>query len=830
VDAHGVITLWNSAAERAYGYSAQEIVGRRLAILWPGSAAVEPEEPWDRFRSGGSMLSRPTRMRHRDGHGVPVSLSLYQVKDEAGTLVGTTLVAHELDASARPDVDRGGAASQQAVLTQAPSASMLLAFDTTGTIALAQGETEAREGSIVGSSVYDVLAWIPDARASVMHALSGTESDTSGSFAGRSLRFDFRATYNADGQIIGGTVSVLDLTEQRAAEESLHAYEARFDALLRHSFDAVIVIGADAVINDVYVGGGRAFGFTREDMLGRVGWEFIHPDDHGLVAAAWERALTVRGPQPPIEFRMLMSDDTWGWAEEVISNVLDDPAVGSLVINIRDITQRHRAEEALIESEQRYRRAVHSSPDAIAIVDGRGNVSLANPNLGTLLGCDANELVGRKYDALGLPEPANHDGDTPAAYHSRDGSVRWLEVTSAPLHHSADGLHEHLIWIHDVTDRRALQDRLVEAERMEAIGRFAGGAVHDFNNVLQVIRGQTDLLGHSVPMGTDAEQDVAGLSEAVEQAVGLVGQLMAFAKGQTLDPVDVDLNRRLERLQDFCRRLLPPRIVLDLVPASGATLVHVDPTQLDRVVVNLVTNARDATEGDGRIVIETHVGVMLDAKAPAVGFSVTDSGCGMSADVVARCFEPFFTTKVHGLGTGLGLSTSYGIVQQSGGSMHVQSSEGQGTRVTILLPLSTTTEPSRQSDSLEQAPRAPQDVTILVVDDDPGVRLFAQQVLSDVGYSVVSADSAETADTVLETLGHPVDILLTDVHMPGENGFDLARRLHARGVVMRPSILMSGFTVDLTAGDSSGVHPLPLPKPFGATELLVRVSQSLGRS
>jgi PAS domain S-box-containing protein len=710
-DPDALISTWNLAAERMYGYSADEAVGQPVTILFPPDLVAEFKRIQTTLRGGGQIRALRTRRRHKDGFDVPVSLNVYPVFDNGGKFKGSASVAQ-------------------------------------------------------------------------------------------------------------------DLTALVAAEHSALTREARFDALLRHRFDAVISMGADGRILDAYFGGPKAFGYALEEMVGRAGWDFVHTEDRPMVTKTWEHALGVSGPQAPVEFRMHLANGSWGWAEAVISNALDDEAVEAMVINIRDVTLRRHAEESQAASEQRYRQAVEGSPDAIAIVDGNGRVSLANPSLGLLLGRDAHDLVDSSYSELGLPDPLGRAAAAPFPYASRSGAMRWLEVSSTPLVRSEGEEAERLIWIHDVTDGIALQERLVETERLEALGRFAGGVVHDFNNVLQVIRGQSELLSGSIPPGIDAYDDVEGLDEAVGRAVGLVDQLVAFARGQVLEPVTIDLNQRLSGLLDFCRRLLPQEIQLELALADGDTTVYVDPAQFDRVVVNLVLNGRDAIAGPGRITIETRPGSMPeDVTTDAVVLRIADTGCGMEPEVAARCLEPFFTTKGPGVGTGLGLSTGYGIIQQSGGSMQVDSAPGNGTAMTIALPKATASI-AAEFTPLTSAGLSVTDATVLVVDDDPTVRSFAVRVLSEAGHQVISAGSAESAIAMATEMPHPVDLLLTDVHMPGLNGVDLARRMLDLGLVRRV-VLMSGIAVNNS--DEARAYQL-LRKPISPADLLIHVNEALRRS
>jgi nitrogen-specific signal transduction histidine kinase/CheY-like chemotaxis protein len=394
--------------------------------------------------------------------------------------------------------------------------------------------------------------------------------------------------------------------------------------------------------------------------------------------------------------------------------------------------------------------------------------------------------------------------------------------------------------VHDLegslAELRRTQEQLVHAQKMEAIGRLAGGISHDFNNLLTVISGYADLLSESIASEPAALADLGEIRGAIKRAAALTGRLLAFSRKQILRPEVFDLNDVVAASEKLLRPLIGEDIelVVALTPSPG--FIRADPYQVEQVIVNLAVNARDAMPSGGRLVLET-AAVELSPDDPAVGpdlgqgswvvLTVRDSGHGMSDEVKSRLFEPFFTTKENGKGTGLGLSTVYGIVSQTGGAIRVASEVDRGTVFTIYLPR--VSGSAVLSAGHETAPRRRLGAgTVLVVEDEQTVRDLAVRILANAGYRVFGAPSPQEAIRIAEGTGGPLDLLLTDVVMPGGiNGVDLANRL----VVTRPRLevlYMSGYTEEaaIRFGVPRGEARF-LAKPFLPDDLLARVADLL---
>jgi len=394
----------------------------------------------------------------------------------------------------------------------------------------------------------------------------------------------------------------------------------------------------------------------------------------------------------------------------------------------------------------------------------------------------------------------------------------------------------HLAEQSSETRRRALEDQLQQAQKMEAVGRLAGGVAHDFNNLLTAISGYGELLLDATGPADPRRADVEEILRAAERAADLTRQLLAFSRRQVLQAKVIDLNAAVVEAQSLLARVIGEDVAVRTTLAPGLPPVRVDPVQVTQVLLNLALNARDAMPGGGTLSIETGAAVLDEAYArghpevspgPHVMLAVTDTGCGMDADTLSHAFEPFFTTKPVGQGTGLGLATVFGIVAQSGGTVWVYSEPGLGTTFKVYLPavgVPVTTAPSRQ---ITAAPRRAEAETILLAEDDAGVRALVERQLSRAGYRVLAADGPEAAEAAARSCPGPIHLLVSDVVMPGRSGPGLAESVRSARPEMRV-LFMSGYPRDsIGHGGSIDEGVAFITKPFAGDALLRAVRDVL---
>ena len=512
------------------------------------------------------------------------------------------------------------------------------------------------------------------------------------------------------------------------------------------------------------------------------------------------------------------------------------------------MSEQRRAERALRDSEERYRCLVEVSPDAIFITKHNRIVFINRTGM-ALLGATASEqIMGRSAFDFLHPEhdPAMNQRIRHALESGRriplleckmlrlDGTMIDVELVGSPL--TDQGSPTIQVVVRNITDRRELEEQVRQSQKMDAVGQLAGGVAHDFNNMLLIIGGFSDLLANDPGLTEDQRSSVEQIRQASNRAGRLTTQLLAFSRRQVLQPKVVSLDKLVGNLEPMLRTLVGESIEYLCVSDQLHGCVKADPGQIEQTVINLVVNARDAMPQGGRLTISTdNVDLQeetirkdhLDAKpGPHIRLVVSDTGVGMDVDTMTRIYEPFFTTKPKGKGTGLGLSTVYGIVRQSGGCIHVNSSVGQGTTFSLYFPrVEGVVEPT--GDEGNQGSTVAGSETILVAEDEPGVRALVSHTLRQHGYTVLEASHGAEALVISERHKNAIHLLLTDVVMPQLNGRELAERLVAKLPELQV-LYMSGYTDDavlrrgLIAADTNFLH-----KPFTTGVLASRVRQVL---
>ncbi|HSN91137.1 MAG TPA: PAS domain S-box protein [Anaeromyxobacteraceae bacterium] len=590
----------------------------------------------------------------------------------------------------------------------------------------------------------------------------------------------------------------------------------------------------------------RVLGWSSSDVAHPGAWaEKVHPDDRAAAVAGRARALTEG--QVIQEYRFRHRDGSWRWIRDQLRRVRDEGGRPAVVGALSDVTEQRRVEQRLRESDERFRALIERSTELIIVFDRRGAISFASPSSADVLGFAPEDLVGTSHlgwvhpddaprvaaEFLALAKLPGVSRRTAFRVRHRDGRWRHLEAEARNLLHlpAVAGIVTNS---RDVTEQRRFEEQVHQTQRLESVGRLAGGVAHDFNNLLVAILGYAEFLEQDIRAGHPSLEDVAEIRSAGERARDLTLQLLAVARRQMVAPRVIDLNEVIRDAERLLRRVLGEDVDLAVAPAPGLWRVKADPAQIQQVVLNLAVNARDAMPRGGKLTLET-ANVELDERyagthpgvrpGPHVLLALSDTGVGLSPEARAHLFEPFFTTKPTGHGTGLGLATVYGIVRQAGGHVWVYSEQGHGTSVKVYLPRCEEAAPA-------PAPRpAPRDhrgsETVLVAEDAPAVRELAARALSEAGYQVLQAGGGKEALEMAARAAGPVHLLLTDVVMPDMSGRELAEALGR----LRPEtrvLYMSGYTENTITHHGvldPGVHFLA--KPFTPSALLARAREVL---
>ena len=591
---------------------------------------------------------------------------------------------------------------------------------------------------------------------------------------------------------------------------------------------AIYLISIDGRVLTWNSGAEKLKGYRKEEIIGQSFTDFytLEDRDRGLPQKGLD--IAARAGRFETEGWRVRKDGTHFWALAVIDAVRNEAGelIGFAKVT-RDLTERQFAQQSLIESERRYRQLIDAVTDyAIFQLDANGLITTWNPGAERIKGYRADEIIGRHFSCfytpedqeVGVParvlETATREGryEAEAWRVRKDGSQLFASVVIDPIRSDDGEIIGFAKVTRDITERHEVQNALKEAQeqlavsqKMEAVGQLSGGIAHDFNNLMMIVLGNLETIKRTTSDLANAHLIERSLNNAVrgaQRAAALTSRLLAFSRRQPLDPKPLDVNNFLSGSAEFLQRSLGELVSIEVVGAAGLWQIEIDTNQLEAALVNIAINSRDAMPNGGRLTIEA-ANTYLDATycqsipelsaGQFVVICISDTGEGMDTDVVSRAFEPFFTTKEIGHGTGLGLSQVYGFVKQSGGHVKIYSEVGQGTTVKLYFPRFTGELLDDEIEATENLAKGEQGQTILLVEDDKDVRNYLTDALRDLQYRVLAAANAEVALRLLAEENIRIDLLLTDIVMPGMNG----RELGEKAIQMRPSLkvlYMTGYS------------------------------------
>ncbi len=643
-----------------------------------------------------------------------------------------------------------------------------------------------------------------------------------------------------------------DITERKRAEQEIRKSKTRLQLQIDRMPIGCIVWSREFRVMSWNPAAERIFGFTAEEALGRHPYDFIVPaDTKAHVDGIFSRLLS--GDATAHSTNENLTKDgrtiTCQWTNTPLKE--PDGTVMGVLAMVEDITERKQAEEQLRRASLYARSLIEASLDPLVTISSEGKITDVNRATELVTGITRARLIGSDFcDYFTEPDKAREGyrkvfeeelvRDYPLAIRHVSGHITHVLYNASVFRNEAGEVEGAFAAARDISERKVLEEQLLQAQKLEAIGRLAGGVAHDFNNIIGIILGYSALIQGKLKPDDPSAKHLESILRAAERAAALTRQLLAFSRKQVMDVRLLDLNERITELSKMLPRLIGENVevVLQLTPDLGR--VKADPVQFEQVLINLAVNAKDAMPRGGRLRIAS-ANARLDSNyqrlhpevlpGAYVMISVSDTGVGMDESTRSRIFEPFFTTKAIGKGTGLGLSIIYGIVRQSGGHIWVYSEPGQGTTFKIYLPRVFAPEEK----AALQAPPTPvteaASGTILVVEDEKALAEMTRDALRDSGYTVLLAGNGEEAMRVARSHAGPIDLLLTDVVLSaGINGVGLAAHLRALRPEMKV-IYMSGYSDVLVKAEADvGFGAVLLEKPFNVDVLRATVSKELRRT
>ncbi|WP_298879004.1 PAS domain-containing sensor histidine kinase [uncultured Bradyrhizobium sp.] len=627
---------------------------------------------------------------------------------------------------------------------------------------------------------------------------------------------------------------------------------------------AIFMLDPNGVVRTWNRGAERLKGYAADEIIGKPFSVFYTPEDREKGLPNRALATAAETGRFASEGWRVRKDGRRFWALVVLDAIRDenDSLVGFAKVT-RDITERHQAQNELLEGERRYRRLVEAVVDyAIFQLDPSGHVATWNPGAQRIKGYLPEEIIGRHFSTFYTPEDLEKEVPKNALAEAtekgrfeaegwrvrKDGTRFWASVVIDRITDESGAIIGFAKVTRDLTERKQAQDelqrvqeQLVASQKLEAVGQLSGGIAHDFNNLLMIVLGNLENAERNSRNlgGPNLHRALANAKRGAQRAAALTSRLLAFSRRQALDPKPINLNSFLGGLQEFLQRTLGERIEVQSVGGAGLWQIEADVNHLESTIVNLAINARDAMPNGGKLTIEA-ANVSADddysranpevAAGQYVVVCISDTGSGMTPEVLHHAFEPFFTTKEPGQGTGLGLSQVYGFVKQSGGHVKIYSEVGEGTSIKMYFPRYHGHAQPASEEADEFIAEGATIETVLVVEDDADLRVYVSDVLRDLNYRVLSAGSAQAALTILLQEDQEVDLLLTDVVMPGINGRELGRRAEQ----IRPKLkilYMTGYSRNAVVHQGrldDGVDLLE--KPVTQARLALKVREILDRS
>ena len=869
LDKDGVFVRINDTELDWLGYTREEVLGKlNVAGLLTPETRKTFEENYPKFKTTGQVKDLSLELVRKDGTVMPVLVSATAIRDSAGNFLMSRSTVYDI-AERKQAEEELQKSKKDWELTFDAVPDLVMLLDADNRILRANQALCSFLGlepnALLGKHCFEVVHHQTSPhRDCPLKRMLITGQGQQGEITEPSLgkTFDVSVTPVWDGKTFRGAVHVMrDITARKRAQERLRQQLRVNDAMFDQAISCFVLLDPEfnfIRVNEAYA---KACHRKVEEFPAHNHFEFYPSDAKTLFDEVVQTGRPVQVLARPFSFPDQPERGTtyWDWTLQPIFD--ETGTLEFLFLSLNEVTEHERAQQDLKESQRELalkheqvrkaslytRSLIEASPDPLVTISPEGKITDVNEATETVTGLSRERLIGSDFsDYFTEPDQAREGyqqvfekgsvHDYPLAIRHVSGHITHVLYNASVFKNQAGQVEGVFAAARDISERKTLEEQLLQAQKLEAIGRLAGGVAHDFNNIMAVILGFAGLILERLAPDHPIRQPVENIQRAAERAAGVTRQLLAFSRKQVMKPKVLELNDLITEASKMLARLIGENI--DLVLKLSAELAHVkvDPVQIEQVLMNLALNARDAMPKGGTLTITT-ANAELDHEyqqmhAPVVPgqyvmVSVSDTGIGMQEATRSHIFEPFFTTKPMGQGTGLGLSIVYGIVKQSGGNIWVYSEEGQGTTFKIYLPAIDVPKEIVRKPELATTP-SPGSGTILVVEDEIALAELTRAVLERQGYSVLAANSAEEALNLARSHQGPIQLLLTDIILRGRmDGFELASQLRAE----RPEtkiLYMSGYS-DALNSSRREVDPnaILIEKPFTTQELRAKVSEIL---
>jgi len=850
----GRIVQCNETCAQVTGYNKEELLGRHILDMYHPDCRAQAESYLQIFRKTGELVNAELRVVSKDGSILDVILSSKAVTDDQGKILYSR--------SSWRDITDRKRADQQLRASEEKLKSIFRAAPVGIGVVVDRVIKEANDYfcEMVGYNREELL----DQNSRIVYA-SDEDFEWVGAEKYRQISEKGKGTVETrwrrkDGQVIdvllsssptdpadpllGVTFTALDITDRRRGEELLRESEERHRTLVEHLPQRIFLKDRNSIYVSCNANYAADLGIAPEQIVGKDDFDF-YPAELANKYRLDDQACMAAGTVKDLEdLYELAGQERWAHTIKVPYRDGQGRVIGVLGI-FEDITERRQAEQTLRESQERYRKLFDESKDGVYITTLEGQLIEANQAYCEIVGYASDEIVGQdvrityanasdRDHFVGSITKTGFLKDYPLTLNRKDGKEIHCLLTSSVRRAESGAIIGYQGILRDVTEQRSLQNQLLQAQKMEAIGTLAGGVAHDFNNVLQVALGYSELILGDEELPQRYQADLGKIRESAKRGADLVQRLLTFSRKVEVKTQPVSLNRRVREMKKMIERTIPKMILIQLVLAEDLATINADPTQIDQVLMNLSVNARDAMPEEGKLIIET-ANIFLDEEYARTHFDakpgrhvllmVTDTGSGMDKDTVEHIFEPFYTTKGVGEGTGLGLAMVHGIVQQHGGHIRCYSEPGQGTTFKIYFPALVADEAQEGKDAREM-PRGGSE-TILLVDDEEIIRDLGSRILAKAGYRVLSASNGKDALKLYQQRRDEISLVIMDLIMPEMGGKQCLEGLLSLDPKVK-ALIASGFAIDgptretIEAGAKGFVG-----KPFNMKQLLGTVRKVL---